>query len=213
MKSFPVSRKSLSDAVTEDAALGIDAIQGVDGNDSIPAVPSVITFNELDGTVFNGRAITSIAINPNNSNEIIVTLGNYGNTDYVFESTNGGTSFTSIQGKLPAMPVYSSIYVKEENTISYMLGTENGIYTSNDKSNWIADASVANIPVMDLKQQLQARRDTKYTYLIDEVGEVTTIEYPGVFNEGMIYIATYGRGLYKCDNYLVKDTENIMKKC
>ncbi len=199
--------EGLSDAVTEDVALGVDAIQGVDGNDSIPAVPSVITFNELDGTVFNGRAITSIAINPNNSNEIIVTLGNYGNTDYVFESTNGGTSFTSIQGNLPAMPVYSSIYVKEENTISYMLGTENGIYTSNDKSNWIADASVANIPVMDIKQQLQARRDTKYTYLIDEVGEVTTIEYPGVFNEGMIYIATYGRGLYKCDNYLVKDTE------
>ena len=38
-------------------------------------------------------------------------------------------------------------------------------------------------------------------------GNVTTITYPGIFNEGMIYIATYGRGLYKCDNYLVSGSE------
>ena len=200
--------EGLSDAVTEDAALGIDAIQGVDGNDSIPAVPAVVTFEELDGTAFNERAITSIAINPNNSNEVIVTLGNYGNTDYVFESTNGGTSFASIQGNLPAMPVYSSIYVKEKDgAISYMLGTENGIYTSNNKSTWTADASVANVPVMDIKQQLQARHDDKYTYLIDEIGDTITTKHPGVHNEGMIYIATYGKGLFKCDDYLVKDSE------
>ena len=195
----------ITDAVTEDAALGIDAIQGVDGTDSIPAVPSVVTFEEIDGTVFNGQAITSIAIDPENSNNIIVTLGNYGNTDYVFYSTNGGASFTSKQGNLPAMPVYSSII--EKTTGKVILGTENGIYTSDNMSTWAQDAAIANIPVMDIKQQLQANHDNKYIYLIDEIGDTVVTEYPGVFNEGMIYVATYGRGLYKCDTYKANNSE------
>ena len=201
--------EGLTDAVTEDAALGVEAIQGVDGNDSIPAVASVITYEELDGTAFDGRAITSIAINPDNANEVIVTLGNYGNTDYVFFSSNGGTSFTSKQGDLQAMPVYSSAFVKDykNGSIVYMLGTENGIYTSNNMTSWNQDATVTNIPVMDIKQQLQANHDNKYVYLVDEVGAVTTIEYPGVFNQGMVYVATYGRGLYKCDSYRANNSE------
>ena len=88
---------------------------------------STIPSAQLDATAFEGRAITSIAIDPENSDNIIVTLGNYGNADYVYYSTNGGESFTSKQGNLPAMPVYSSII--EKTTGKVILGTENGIYT------------------------------------------------------------------------------------
>ena len=152
-------------------------------------------------TVFNGQAITSVSINPNDNNEVIVTLGNYGNSNYVFHATDGQT-FTAVQGNLPAMPVYSSMIEKQTGKV--FVGTENGIWTSDDMVTWTQDASIKNIPVMDIKQQTQANHENKYEYLVDEVGDVTTIEYPGIFNEGMIYIATYGRGLYKCDNYLVE---------
>ena len=166
---------------------------------------STITSTELDATAFEGRAITSIAIDPENSDNIVVTLGNYGNTDYVYYSTNGGASFTSKQGNLPAMPVYSSLI--EKTTGKVILGTENGIYTSDNMSTWTQDAVIANIPVMDIKQQVLANHDNKYIHLVDEVGDVVTTEYPGIFNEGVIYIATYGRGLYKCDTYKVENTE------
>ena len=166
---------------------------------------STIPSAQLDATAFEGRAITSIAIDPENANNIVVTLGNYGNTDYVYYSTNGGESFTSKQGNLPAMPVYSSII--EKTTGKVILGTENGIYTSDNMSSWTQDAVIANIPVMDIKQQILANQDNKYIHLVDEVGDIVTTEYPGIFNEGVIYIATYGRGLYKCDTYKVNNSE------
>ncbi len=195
----------LTDAVDETTALGVagvPAIPGVDGTDSIPevpAIPSLITFEELDGTIFEGRAITSIAINPNNPNDVIVTLGNYGNTDYVFRSSNGGASFESKQGNLPKKPVYASMIEFTDGIV--FVGTEDGVYTSNDMNTWTRDAKVAGVPVMDIKQQLLANHYDKSVYLVDEIGDITEIVYPGVHNQGMIYIATYGRGLYNCDNY------------
>lgn len=201
--------EGLTDAVTELAALGqaeVPAIPGVDGTDSIPAVPaipSVITFEEIDGTIFNEQAITSIAINPNDNNNVIVTLGNYGNSNYVFESTDG-TTFTAKQGNLPTAPVYSSLI--EKTTGKVFVGTENGVYTSDDMNTW-AETEIKGVPVMDIKQQLQSNHDDKFIYLIDEVGDTVTTVYPGVSNEGMIYIATYGRGLYRCSNFLATDSE------
>ena len=67
--------------------------------------------------------------------------------------------------------------------------------------------AITGVPVMEIKQQLQANHDNAYVYLVDEIGDITTITYPGINNEGMIYIATYGRGLYRCDNYLVSGSE------
>ena len=192
----------LTDAVTELAAIGAEAIQGVDGTDSIAAVPSVITFEEMDGTAFNGQAITSIAINPNDANEVIVTLGNYGNENYIFHATDGAT-FSAVTSPTQA-PVYSSLI--ESTTGKVFVGTENGVYTSDDMNIWKPTA-ITGVPVMEIKQQLQANHDDAYVYLVDEIGDITTITYPGINNEGMIYIATYGRGLYRCDNYLVSGSE------
>jgi len=58
------------------------------------------------------RAITSIAVDPNDANKVIVTYGNYGNEHYVFMSTNAladEPTFSSKQGNLPEMPVYASL--------------------------------------------------------------------------------------------------------
>ena len=175
--------------------------------DNIAAVRDTATVKlmnatEIDATPFNGQAITSIAIDPQNNNNVLVTLGNYGNDNYVYYSTDGGTTFTSIQGNLPKVPVYSSIIEKSGEGI--IIGTEKGIYSTTNNSNWILDG-LENIPVMDLKQQLQANREDSYKYLIDEVGDTTIITYPGIFNEGAIFAATYGRGLYRCNTHLVED--------
>ncbi len=194
--------EGLTDAVSELAAIGADAIQGVDGTDSIAEVPSVIVFEEIDGTVFNGQAITSIAINPDNADDVIVTLGNYGNENYIFRS-NDGVTFSAKTSPVQG-PVYSSLIEKQTGKV--FVGTENGVYTSDDMNTW-AQTTITGVPVMEIKQQLQTNHDDAYVYLVDEVGAVTTITYPGIFNEGMIYIATYGRGLYKCDNYLVSGSE------
>ena len=183
--------------------------------DSIIITPEVepisplVNFEEVAvDSIFNGQAITSVSINPNNVNDIIVTLGNYGNENYVFRSNDGGASFAPMSKEgLPLGPVYSSLIAKtlDNNEVAIFVGTENGIYTF-DGSDW-SNAGIAGVPVMDVKQQLQTNHDNKYIYLVDEVGKVDTIVYPGVFNEGMIYVATYGRGLYKNDEYHVTSPE------
>ena len=172
-------------------------------------VTTAVTFEEI-AFDFNAQAITSIAMNPNNDNNIIVTLGNYGNDNYVYESVDGGATFTSKQQNLPKAPVYASIINKADGKA--MLGTEKGIYTATDNG-W--ELAFATAPVMDLKQAIMPNHDNAYEYLIDEVGDTTTIVYPGIFNEGMIYAATYGNGIIKCDSYWVNPgdysvEENVM---
>ena len=184
----------ISDAVTKDLAT-VDTV-------------SVITKVEIDPATFNSQAITSIAIDPQDANKVVVTLGNYGNEDYVFYATDGVT-FTSVQNNLPKVPAYSSLI--ENTTGLVMIGTEKGIYTSEDMTNWTADNAVANIPVMEIKQQLLENHDSKYVYLIDEVGDTTSIQYPSISNQDIVYIATYGRGIYKCEDFVQGTGESIVE--
>ena len=187
--------EGISNAVTQDLAT-VDSVL-------------VITKEEIDATVFNGRAITSIAIDPKDSKNVIVTLGNYGNDDYVFHATDGKT-FESVQNDLPKVPAYSSLI--ESTTGLVMIGTENGMYTSEDMKTWTADKTVANVPVMDIKQQLLENHDRIITYVVDEMGEVSVSgNYPGISNNAVVYIATYGRGIYKCEDFVQNDGESIIE--
>ena len=150
-----------------------------------------------------GQCVTSVAVDPRDANKIIVTLGNYGNDTYVLYSTNALSSeptLVSKQANLPKMPVYSSVI--EMATGEVILGTEHGIYTATSMSNpnWVADSKcLGDVPVMDLKQQLLSW-DDQVEVIESEEGTVTNY-YPGVHNKGIIYAATYGRGVFRCENF------------
>lgn len=152
---------------------------------------NVCVTKTLDKVTFAGRAITSIAVNPTNNNDVLVTLGNYGNTNYVYISHNAGESFTAMTG-VPAAPVYSGII--EKSTGNYIIGTEYGIYTSENGTAWVKTGDV-NCPVMDIKQAIMPNHDDITVTLYDEMGNPSYVVYPGINNEGMIYAATYGAGI------------------
>ena len=151
----------------------------------------------------DGQCVTSVTVDPRNANNVIVTCGNYGNDNYVFYSTNALSDapvFNSVQGNLPKMPVYSSLI--EMATGDVILGTERGIYRTDNiaSAQWTPDSHMlGEVPVMELKQQLLYHEDEKTVNITDEGAFVT--EYPGVHNTGIIYAATYGRGVFRCDNY------------
>ena len=151
----------------------------------------------------DGQCVTSVSVDPRDNNKVVVTCGNYGNDAYVFYSTNAMAetpTFTSKQANLPKMPVYSSLI--EMATGDVILGTERGIYrTKNIASpNWTADnRMMGEVPVMELKQQLLYHEDETIVKVTED-GEFVTV-YPGVFNTGVIYAATYGRGVFRCENY------------
>ncbi len=167
----------------------------------------------LPGTTTEiSQVITSVAVNPNDPNNVIITLGNYGNEDYVFMTTNALDSlpeFTSIQGDplnggLPQMPVYSSIIEMDDDNHLVMIGTENGIYVSTNVSDasptWeAAGTNVGDVPVFMLRQQIVKQKDVLITYTIGT--DTTYVTYKGTNNYGVIYAATHGRGLYKTDQF------------
>ena len=134
------------------------------------------------------QVITSISVNPDNTNDVILTLGNYGNTTHVYRSTNAlsaSPTFNSRQGNLPAMPVYASTF-DQANPNSAIIGTEFGIWTTDNinvaSPSWTQEnTGMANVPVFMLRQQ--------YTERPSETGDT-------VLN-GIIYAATHGRGLYR----------------
>ena len=149
----------------------------------------------------DGQCVTSVAVDPRDGNKVLVTCGNYGNEDYVFYSTNALSdepTFVSKQGNLPKMPVYSSVI--DMTTGDVIIGTERGIYRTKDLTTWTPDSeALGSIPVMELKQQRAYREDAITVNHTDEGDFVT--EYPGVHNTGIIYAATYGRGVFRCENY------------
>ena len=81
-----------------------------------------------------------------------------------------------------------------------MAGTEYGVYVSEDGANWTKSGEVA-CPIMEMKQATMKNHDAKIDVLYDEMGVPTYIIWPGIYNEGMIYAATYGSGIISCDTY------------
>lgn len=158
----------------------------------------------------DGQVVTSISIYPEDANKIVVTLANYGNESYVLYCDNAlsdNPTFTVKQGNLPAMPVYSSVYTSTYNDAEnghVLVGTDHGVYRTTDITAaspvWtLVSDNMGDVPVMDLKQQILNREDVSVTVIMDSI-PVTTV-YPGTNNQGVIYAATYGRGLFRCETY------------
>lgn len=157
------------------------------------------------------QVITSVAVDPNNNNRVLITLGNYGNSHYVYLTDNALSefpTFRSVQGNpdnggLPQIPAYSSLIEMNPDNNIVMVGTEFGIYVTDNISStsptWVAENhNICRVPVFMLRQQpIRKGNDTLMFVNID----TTYVVYHGVDNYGVIYGATYGRGLIMLDNY------------
>ena len=173
----------------------IDRATGLITSDQYAAVVTQITLP------IDGQCVTSVSVDPRDGNKVLITCCNYGNEDYVFYTTDAMAdepTFVSKQGNLPKMPVYSSLI--DMTTGDVIIGTERGIYRSKNLSTWTYDGNaMGEIPVMELKQQRHYVEDVTTVNHTSE-GDFVTV-YPGVRNTGIIYAATYGRGMFRCENY------------
>ncbi|MGD0711757.1 MAG: T9SS type A sorting domain-containing protein [Bacteroidales bacterium] len=125
----------------------------------------------LIGTPVAGASVSCICVEQGNDNHIIITYSNYGVTS-VWETTNGGTSWTSVEGNLPDMPVRWAVFNPYTNT-QLFLATELGVWiaTLNGASTtWVPiNTGLANVRV----DMIKVRNSDK-----------------------LIAVATHGRGLF-----------------
>lgn len=139
---------------------------------------------------FPYRTVTSVAVDPKAPNRVVVTLGNFGADDYVYLSTNALDAtplFESRQGNLPKMPIYSAV-IEMNHPYTVILGTEFGVYATSkiyeSNTQWSAENTGSEVvPVFMIRQQ--------------------TMTHPSVYNTGVLYIGTHGRGIFESGRYYI----------
>lgn len=98
----------------------------------------------------DGWYVRSIDVQNGDSDHLLVTFGNYG-VSSVWESTNGGTSWTAIEGNLPDMPVRWGIFSPDNNDQAF-LATELGVWSTDNldggSTNWgQTNGGLANVRI------------------------------------------------------------------
>jgi len=132
-----------------------DADYSLAANPKATDVPVAITQKQLTVTGASGRVVTSVNVNMNNANHVVITLGGYGNTRFVMESNDALSetpTWTDITGNLPSMPVYDAVIdPDDENRI--VIGTDLGIWvTENGGTTWTeANQGMARVPVFEIR--------------------------------------------------------------
>lgn len=104
-------------------------------NNANTSSPGVVVNSVI--SAFPGAYISSIDVDPANANHVLITLSNYGVIS-VFESTDGGNNWNTIEGNLPDMPVYWGVFAPSNGLLNgasggtggILLGTELGVWTT-----------------------------------------------------------------------------------
>jgi len=123
------------------------------------------------GTGLPNRFVTDIAVNPNNWKQAWAVVSGFG-TGHIFKTTNGGQSWTSVNGNFPNTPVSAiAVDFRGASPVLYV-GSDVGVQRStNGGSSWARfGTGLPNSFVMDI------------------------VLYPG---SNTLVAATHGRGAFK----------------
>jgi GEVED domain/Secretion system C-terminal sorting domain/Fibronectin type III domain len=105
-------------------------------------------------------------IRVHSSNSAIVYVVTEGTAGQVYQSTNGGTSFTSISNGLPAIGKTVIVHQAQNATNPLYLGTDLGVYYRDDaNTTWTPfDTNLPNVKVNDLEINYVDNNITAATY-------------------------------------------------
>jgi photosystem II stability/assembly factor-like uncharacterized protein len=101
----------------------------------------------------NTNSITYIAVHATDPNKVWITYGGYTDLAKVYESTDGGSSWTNISTGLPNLPVMSIVHYKTitDKTILFV-GTDLGVYVKDGTADWAAyNTGLPNVVVAELE--------------------------------------------------------------
>lgn len=134
------------------------------------------TFTNVTGTLpVASASITSITVDNTNSLNAFVSFSGFSAANKVFETIDGGVTWTNISTGLPNIPV---------NCILYHNGSADGIYVGTDVGVYYRDDALGTwIPFMNGLPNVIVRELEIHT------------------STNQLVAATYGRGFWKSDTY------------
>lgn len=124
--------------------------------------------------------ITELAVDPDNANHLVLSVGGYSATQKVYETFNanvGSPTWTSIVRNLPNVPI-NCIVMNNDAANSIYIGTDIGVFVTNDnRVNWIMyNNGLPTTRIYDL-------------------------EINNALATDRIYAGTFGRGVFYADTY------------
>ncbi len=125
--------------------------------------------------VGGGGTISTILVEKGNEDHVLVTKSNYGIAS-VYETTDGGATWTDVEGDLPDMPVRTAVF-NPDNADQVFIGTEAGIWATDN----LDGANTVWMP------QLNGMPATRCDML--QIRD----------SDNFIAIGTHGRGLFTTD--------------
>jgi len=174
---------------------------------SMDSVQCIITAELI--AILPNSTITSIATDKSDDDNVIFTIKSedavYANK-YVYHTTNAtavSPSFASIQGNLPDSQVNASLI--EMNGNMAFVGTATGLYYTNNiaGAEWVKEPAMGTVPVNQIYQQTMQHSGINAVEQYDGEGNPIMITYyPPTSNYGVIYVATFGRGVWSSSNFV-----------
>ncbi len=133
------------------------------------------TWSNRSANIPGGRAITYIAVGYDSPDHVIITKSGYTATDKVYESFDGGLSWTDLSSGLPNLPV-NTVVIENNGIGSIYIGTDVGVYYRDTRTNgWVSfNAGLPNVIVSEMEINYAKRK---------------------------LMAATYGRGIYESPLY------------
>jgi photosystem II stability/assembly factor-like uncharacterized protein len=131
--------------------------------------------DKSSATVASGRSIEGIAVDPTNNNHVVAVVAGFSASPtepHVYESKDGGTTWTGLTTGLPDMPVYS-VVIHDANTI--IIGTEFGVWSWTGSSWNEENSTFERVPVYRMIERPL---------------------YSGGCN--VLYLGSHGRGMWRC---------------
>jgi photosystem II stability/assembly factor-like uncharacterized protein len=132
------------------------------------------TWENITAGLPDSLYLTSIATSASDPDVAWVTFGGFNAGQRVYRTDNGGANWVNISRDLPNIPVNSVVYQNGTGANQIYVGTDNGVYYTNDRmSGWeIFSENLPSVIVSELE--------------IDSVGR-------------KLYAATFGRGVWVSD--------------
>jgi hypothetical protein len=133
------------------------------------------------GIATSGNYISSLDIENGDANHVVLTLSNYGVTS-VWETLNGGTSWTSIEGNLPDMPVRWCKFMPAGLSPNTRVNAVGGILLATELGVWSTNLANGASTVWEANNT--------------GMGNVRTDMIRIRTSDNKIAVATHGRGLF-----------------
>lgn len=145
--------------------------------DNANAATPVATHINAGAGMPTSATISCIEVERDDDNHLLVTYSNYGVTS-VWETKNGGTSWTSAEGNLPDMPVRWCLFNPLDSSEA-LLATEVGIWSTDEINGAATVWGPSNSGLANVRTDMIQIRSSDY----------------------MMIAATHGRGLFSSDHF------------